>query len=144
MKTHILLIEDNPPDVMILKMALDKAGANYEISTIADGAEAVDFVRRQDAGASAPKPDVILLDLNIPKKDGREVLREIRGSAALKAVPVVILSGAQSPRDTEELLRLSPAALLAKPLDFDGVLQLGRTIKGFLEGGLHNAMSAKN
>lgn len=141
MKKKILLIEDNLPDVMILRMALDKAGEACEITTIGDGAEAVRFVREQDTDRASPLPDIILLDLNIPGRDGLEILREIRGSSGLATVPVVILSSTQSPRDTEAILRLEPAAFLHKPLDFDGVLELGKTIKRFFERGFLAALA---
>lgn len=128
---EILLVEDNPGDVRLTKEALKDAKVRNHISVAMDGVEAMAFLRAQGKYAGAPRPDLILLDLNLPKKNGREVLEEIKTDPALQHIPVVVLTTSQAEQDILESYRLRANAYVTKPVDLDQFLKVVGSIEQF-------------
>ncbi len=128
---EILLVEDNPGDVRLTKEALKDARVANNLHVTMDGVEALAFLRKQGKHASAPRPDLILLDLNLPKKNGREVLEEIKAEDALRHIPVVILTTSQAEQDVVESYRLRANAYVTKPVDLDQFLKVVGSIEQF-------------
>jgi chemotaxis family two-component system response regulator Rcp1 len=128
---EILLVEDNPGDVRLIQEALKENKVRNRLHVAQDGVEALDFLRQKGALADAPRPDLILLDLNLPKKDGREVLSDIKGDPDLKRIPVVVLTTSDDEYDILESYNLHANAYVTKPLDLDQFLKIVRQIEGF-------------
>src|SRR5438094_9043392 len=128
---EILLVEDNPGDARLTKEALRDAKVRNNLHVVLDGVEALAFLRRQGKHAAVPKPDLILLDLNLPKKDGREVLEEIKQDDQLRHIPVVILTTSQAERDIAESYRLRASAFVKKPVDLEQFLKVVQSIEHF-------------
>jgi two-component system, chemotaxis family, response regulator Rcp1 len=127
----ILLVEDNPGDARLTREALRDAKVRNNLHIVADGVEAIAFLRREGRYAEAPSPDLILLDLNLPKKDGREVLDEIKRDQGLRHIPVVVLTTSQAEKDILESYRLQAAAYVTKPVDLDQFLEVVKSIEQF-------------
>lgn len=132
-KIQLLLVDDNPGDVQLFRWALKRAEIDCELSVIADGGEALAMVRRESAAASPHRPDLVVLDLNLPKADGREILTAMRSTAVFSEVPVVILTSSTAPREREQLQSLRVARHLVKPPDFKEFMNLGAIVKQVLE-----------
>lgn len=115
---EILLVEDNPADVRLTREALRAAKVPTRLNVVEDGVEALDYLRRQGRHATAARPDLIFLDLNLPKKDGREVLAEIKADEKLKRIPIVVLTTSRSHEDVFEAYGLHANCYLCKPADF--------------------------
>jgi two-component system, chemotaxis family, response regulator Rcp1 len=128
---EILLVEDNPGDARLTQEALRDAKVRNNLRVVADGVEAMTFLRRQGKHAAVPKPDLILLDLNLPKKDGREVLEEIKQDDQLRLIPVVILTTSQAEKDIAESYRLRANAFVTKPVDLEQFLKVVKSIEHF-------------
>ena len=128
---EVLLVEDSPGDVRLTREAFKDAKVHINLHVASDGAEAMDFLRREGEHAHASRPDLILLDLNLPKKDGREVLEEIKESPALKSIPVVILTTSASEEDILRSYRLHANCYITKPVDLDGFLKVVKSIDNF-------------
>ncbi|MEX1182053.1 MAG: response regulator [Gemmatimonadota bacterium] len=128
---EILLVEDNPGDVRLTREALREARVRNRLHVAADGVEALAFLRRTGRHTSVARPDLVLLDLNLPRKNGREVLEEIKGDAALSQIPVVILTTSQAEQDIMESYRLRANAYVAKPVDLDQFMKVIRSIEQF-------------
>jgi len=128
---EILLVEDNPGDVRLTKEALKDARVRNTLHVARDGVEAMAFLRKEGAHAAAPLPDLILLDLNLPRKNGREVLADIKGDAGLQHIPVVILTTSQAEQDILESYRLRANAYVNKPVDLEQFLKVVRSIEEF-------------
>ena len=128
---EILLVEDNPGDARLTLEALRDAKVRNNLHVAPDGVEALAFLRRQGKHAAAPMPDLILLDLNLPKKDGREVLEEIKHDDQLRHIPVVILTTSQAERDIAESYRLRANAYVTKPVDLEQFLMVVQSIEHF-------------
>jgi CheY-like chemotaxis protein len=128
---RVMVVEDNPADVELLRMAMDHAGLRYEMTQISDGAEALLRVRQMAAENSA-LPDVIVMDLNLPKYDGLEVLGEVRSHARLADIPVTILTSSSSRRERLPIQMFRRVSYLTKPLDLDQYLDIGARIRDFL------------
>jgi two-component system, chemotaxis family, response regulator Rcp1 len=131
---EILLVEDNPGDVRLLMEALNDgrhARAVKSLSVVGDGIEAMDFLHRQGKYASAVRPDLILLDLNLPKKDGREVLAEIKQDPCLKRIPVVVLTTSNAKQDILKAYDLHANCYITKPVDLEHFFNLVRSIEDF-------------
>jgi CheY-like chemotaxis protein len=124
-------VEDNPGDARLALEALKDAKFQNEIHVVRDGCEAMDFLRCRDKYAAAQRPDVILLDLNLPKKDGREVLAEIKDDPALKRIPVVILTSSKAEEDIARSYDLHANCYISKPLDLDRFITVVRSIETF-------------
>src|SRR5690242_10715706 len=128
---HILLVEDNPGDVRLTKEAFRDAKVRNLLSVVPDGVAAIEFLRRQGQYANATRPDVILLDLNLPRKDGREVLSEIKADPELRRIPVVILTTSEAEDDILKAYNLSANCYITKPVDLDQFLLVIRSIEDF-------------
>jgi CheY-like chemotaxis protein len=124
---EILLVEDNPGDARLTREALAHSKVRNHLSHARDGEEAMAFLRRQGVFGSAPTPDLVLLDLNLPRRDGREVLEDIKNDAALKHIPVVILTSSQAEEDIMRSYRLHANCFITKPVDLE---QLTKVVQG--------------
>lgn len=127
----ILLVEDNPADVRLTREAMRDAKVRNNLHVTQDGVEALAFLRRLGKYGQAPRPDLILLDLNLPKKGGREVLEEIKQDRLLMAIPVVILTTSQAEQDVLESYRLRANAYVTKPVDLEQFLKVVQSIEQF-------------
>jgi two-component system, chemotaxis family, response regulator Rcp1 len=127
----ILMVEDNPADVRLTREAFGEAKLRNTIHVVSDGVQAMAFLRREPPFADAPRPDLILLDLNLPRKDGREVLAEIKGDPALRSIPVVILTTSQSEADVLCSYDLHANSYITKPVDLDRFVEIVRSIDTF-------------
>ena len=128
---EILLVEDNPGDARLTREALRDAKVRNNLHVVPDGVEALAFLRRQGKHAAVPKPDLILLDLNLPKMDGREVLEEIKQDDQLRHIPIVILTTSQAEKDIIESYRLRANAFVTKPVDLEQFLKVVQSIEHF-------------
>lgn len=128
---EVLLVEDSPGDIRLTKEALKDAKMYVNLRVAQDGAQAMAFLMREGAFANAPRPDLILLDLNLPKKDGREVLKEIKESPTLKSIPVVILTTSASEADIQRSYLLHANCYITKPVSLDGFLTVVKSIDNF-------------
>jgi CheY-like chemotaxis protein len=133
MVTRILVAEDNPADVYLLREAFSLEGQEVDMTVVTDGEQALDYVQRQGSFSNVAIPDLIVLDLNLPKSDGSDVLRCIRESDAYRGVPVVVLTSSDSPRDRKTIESLGASCFITKPSDLDSFLALGRTLIGFIQ-----------
>jgi chemotaxis family two-component system response regulator Rcp1 len=128
---EILLVEDNPGDVRLTVEALREGKVRNHLNVATDGVEALAFVRREGTYANAPRPDVILLDLNLPRKDGRQVLAEIKADHDLKTIPVVILTTSKADEDILRSYQLNANCYITKPVDLDQFITVVRSIEDF-------------
>jgi chemotaxis family two-component system response regulator Rcp1 len=128
---EVLLVEDSSGDVRLTREAFKDAKVFINLSVAPDGAEAMAFLKREREYGNAPRPDLILLDLNLPKKDGREVLAEIKASPVLGTIPVVILTTSASEADILRSYRLHANCYIAKPVDLEGFLKVVKSIDNF-------------
>ncbi|BAY25375.1 response regulator receiver protein [Calothrix sp. NIES-2100] len=131
MPIEVLLVEDNPGDAQLTRIALEDSKISVNLNVVEDGVEAMAFLRKQDKYAKVPHPDIVLLDLNLPKKDGREVLAEIKGDANLKRIPVVVLTTSQAEEDILKAYNLAANCYITKPVDFDQFVKIIRSIENF-------------
>ena len=130
---RILVIEDNSADVFLLRRALNKQDLRFELISLADGKDALAFIRREGAYADAAIPSLILVDLNLPKCDGEEILREIQHSRHLAGIPVCAWSSSQSRRDQDLLKELGVVRFITKPSGLDQFMEIGKILKDLLE-----------
>jgi two-component system response regulator len=128
---NILLVEDNPGDVVLIREALEESRVLITLSVAVDGVEAMKFLRRQEKYAGAPRPDIILLDLNLPRRSGREVLRDIKSDPELKAIPVVVLTSSRAEEDILKSYELQANCYIIKPVDFEKFLSVVRLLEDF-------------
>jgi len=128
---EILLVEDNPGDVRLTREALREGKVYSNLHWAKDGVEALEFLRRQGAHRDAPRPDIILLDLNLPKKDGREVLSDIKNDDALKHIPVVVLTTSKAEEDVLRSYELHANCYVTKPVDLDKFIVVVKSIDRF-------------
>jgi CheY-like chemotaxis protein len=131
MPIEVLLVEDNPGDAQLTSIALEDSKISVNLHVVEDGVEAMTFLRKQENYANAPHPDIILLDLNLPKKDGREVLAEIKADDKLRRIPVVVLTTSQSESDILKAYNLSANCFITKPVDFDQFVKIVQSIENF-------------
>ncbi|HEX5504737.1 MAG TPA: response regulator [Thermomicrobiales bacterium] len=128
---EILLVEDSPGDVRLTREALREGKIRNHLSVVPDGVEALAFLRRAGRYAAAPRPDVILLDLNLPRKDGHAVLAEIKADERLRRVPVVVLTTSRDEQDVLRSYDLHANCYIAKPVDLDQFIAVVRSIEAF-------------
>jgi CheY-like chemotaxis protein len=128
---EILLAEDNPGDVKLTRKALEKGRLANNLHVVNDGVETMQFLRGEGPYRETPRPDLVLLDLNMPRKDGREVLEEIKGSGDLKRIPVVVLTSSEAEEDVIKSYERHANAYLTKPVDFDGFIEVVGTLEEF-------------
>lgn len=128
---EILLVEDSPSDTDLTIEALQAGDIPCNLSHVEDGVEAMEFLNRKNSYAGAPRPDLILLDLNLPRKDGREVLAELKSDPDLRTIPVVVLTTSKDDRDISQAYRLQANCYIAKPVDFEQFVSVLRAIEHF-------------
>jgi chemotaxis family two-component system response regulator Rcp1 len=128
---QILLVEDSPGDVRLTREAFRDAKVHINLHVALDGTEAMAFLKQEGAHANVPRPDLILLDLNLPKKDGREVLKEIKESPDLKSIPVVILTTSEAEADILRSYQLHANCYITKPVGLDGFFKVVNSIDSF-------------
>jgi len=128
---EILLVEDNPGDARLALEALKEAKVRNRLNLVEDGVKALDFLHRKGEYAAAPRPDLVLLDLNLPKKDGRQVLEEMKHDPDLKRIPVVVLTTSQAEQDILKAYDLHANCYIAKPVDLDQFMTVVRSIEDF-------------
>ena len=128
---EILLVEDSPGDVRLTEIALKNAKVSNSLHVVGDGVEAMAFIRREGDYVHAPRPDLILLDLNMPRMDGREVLAEIKKDESLRMIPVVILTTSKSDEDVLRMYNLHANAYVTKPFDLNQFLDVVKSIEDF-------------
>jgi CheY-like chemotaxis protein len=127
----ILLVEDNPGDVDLARYALGMGKMHNAMHVVPDGIAAMDFLRKKGTYAQSPRPDLIILDLNLPKKDGRQVLAEIKGDESLKRIPVVILTTSRAEEDILKTYNLHANCYITKPIDLKQFLHVVQSIERF-------------
>lgn len=128
---EILLVEDNMADVRLTKEVLKDSKIKNNLHFVMDGVEAVSFLRKEGKYKDAPKPDLVLLDLNLPKKDGREVLKEIKNDEILKRIPVVILTTSKAEQDILKSYNLHANCYITKPVDLEQFITVVKSIEEF-------------
>jgi chemotaxis family two-component system response regulator Rcp1 len=128
---QILLVEDNPGDVRLTREALREGKLNHSLHVARDGVAALAYLHREGEHTEAPRPDLVLLDLNIPKKDGRQVLKEIKVDAELSRIPVVVLTTSQAEEDVVRTYDLHANCYINKPVDFDQFMRVIQAIEDF-------------
>jgi CheY-like chemotaxis protein len=131
MHIDVLLVEDSPGDIRLTKEAFGAANSDIRLHVAMDGVEALAFLAQEGAHADAPRPDLILLDLNLPKKDGREVLKHIRSDERLKSIPTVILTTSDAATDINQSYTLQANSYLSKPVQLDKFESVVRSINDF-------------
>jgi CheY-like chemotaxis protein len=128
---EVLLVEDSPGDVRLTREALKDTKVQINLQVVSDGSAAMSYLRREMKFSQAPRPDLILLDLNLPKKDGRAVLREIKESDAFKTIPVVILTTSASQADIDRSYELHANCYITKPVNLQGFVKVVQSIDNF-------------
>lgn len=127
----VLLVEDDPGDTLMIREAFEDNKVQNTLACVTDGVEAMQYLRREGDYGDAPRPDLVLLDLNLPRKDGREVLKEIKSDDVLSTIPVVVLTTSQAEEDVLRSYRLHANAYVTKPVDFDRFIEVVRQIDEF-------------
>jgi CheY-like chemotaxis protein len=128
---EVLLVEDDPGDTLMIKEAFEDNKVRNRLTCVPDGVQALEYLRREGEHADAPRPDLVLLDLNLPRKDGREVLAEIKGDDALSTIPVVVLTTSAAEEDVLRSYELHANAYVTKPVDFERFIDVVRQIDEF-------------
>jgi len=127
----ILLVDDNPADIRLTQEAFKEVTIRSTLHIVRDGAEALSFLQRTDRFSAAPRPDLILLDLNLPKKDGREVLAELKNAPAFKSIPIVILTTSSAEEDIRHTYNHHANCYITKPADLDEFIDVVKQIEQF-------------
>ena len=128
---EILLVEDNPGDVLLTQEAFREGRLVHRLSVVEDGEEALRFLHREGKHENAPRPDLILLDLNLPKKDGRELLAEVKADPVLRYIPVIVLTTSDAEQDVWKAYKLHANCYLTKPVQMDDFLDKIRSVEDF-------------
>jgi CheY-like chemotaxis protein len=127
----VLLVDDDPGDTLMIREAFEHNKVRNALACVADGVQAMQYLRREGEYRDAPRPDLILLDLNLPRKDGREVLAEIKGDPVLATIPVVVLTTSHAEEDVLKSYQLHANAYVTKPVDFERFIEVVRQIDEF-------------
>ena len=127
----VLLVEDDPGDVVLIKEAFEFNKVHNALHVVSDGVEALDFLYRRNGHEGAPRPDLVLLDLNLPRKDGREVLEEVKADTDLRTIPIVVLTTSEAEEDILRSYDLHANAYVTKPVDFNRFIEVVRQIDEF-------------
>lgn len=128
---EILLVEDNPGDIRLTEEAFKEGNLNTNLNAVTDGVKALDYLYQKGDYTGAPRPDLILLDLNLPKKDGREVLEIIKQDPSLKSIPVIVLTTSSSDFDISRCYDLLANCFITKPIDFDSFMDVILSIESY-------------
>jgi CheY-like chemotaxis protein len=131
---QILLAEDNRGDVLLVQEALAAHGISYQLHVAANGADAIQFMQHMGQLGEPPCPDLLLLDLNLPKVDGSEVLQEFRKHPSCTTTPIIVISSSDAPRDRQKIEALGVSRVFRKPTSFDAFLELGAVVKEVIDG----------
>jgi CheY-like chemotaxis protein len=130
----VLLVDDDDGDLLMIQEALDSGSASHEIHVVHDGEEALEFMRRQGRYPDAPRPDLVLLDLNMPRMDGRQVLAAVKADKELRKIPIVVLTTSRAPADITSSYDLHANAYVTKPMSLDELTAVVRGIDDFFAG----------
>ncbi|WP_036481395.1 response regulator [Myxosarcina sp. GI1] len=130
-KLHILLVEDSASDTMLIRRSLQKSNLDYSLYCVEDGEKAIAFLRRQGDYKQAVRPDLIILDLNLPRLDGREVLAEIKNDSVLKRIPVIVMTTSSSEQDIVHSYDLHANCYIVKPFDVHDFMQIADLVEQF-------------
>jgi CheY-like chemotaxis protein len=128
---EILLIEDSPSDAALTIEAIQAGKISNNLNRVADGVEAMAYLRQQGEFAKSPRPDLIMLDLNLPKKDGREVLRELKSDPSLRLIPIIVLTTSRADKDVLQSYELNANCYITKPVDFEQFIEVVKSIEHF-------------
>ncbi|MCU1369836.1 MAG: receiver box response regulator [Ilumatobacteraceae bacterium] len=128
---QILLVEDNPGDVRLTREALRSAKVANELHVVGDGEEAIEFLRQRGRHHDAPRPDIVLLDLNLPRIDGAEVLEDIKSDVELSKIPIIVLTSSSAEVDIQQAYELHANCFISKPVDFTEFIEAVRSLEGF-------------
>jgi CheY-like chemotaxis protein len=128
---EVLLVEDDPGDVLMTREAFEDNKVANRLHVVSDGAEALEFLRKEGAHSGAPTPDLVLLDLNLPRMDGREVLQAVKNDEALRSIPIVVLTTSEAEEDVLRSYALHANAYVTKPVDFERFIDVVRKIDDF-------------
>jgi len=134
-RPHLLLVEDNPADADLVEEALAEAQLDCGLSIVRDGAQAIEFIESLDGDASRPCPELVLLDLNLPKVSGEEVLNRLRSSQKWRSAKVLVISSSNEPADRERSMKLGASEYFRKPSRLEQYMALGPLVRALLEGG---------
>jgi CheY-like chemotaxis protein len=129
--SRILLVEDDPGDVLIITEALEQAHLDHELFTVSDGDAALDYLYRRPPFEAAPRPDLVMLDLNLPRRSGREVLAEVKAHQGLRSIPIVVLTTSEAEEDIVRAYYLHANAYVPKPVDFAEFVRVINQIDDF-------------
>jgi CheY-like chemotaxis protein len=129
---RILLVEDNRGDIVVVKLSLKRHGIEHALHVVNDGDQALQFIERMGASEDAPFPDLLLLDLNLPRVDGRDVLRAFRSRPDCAHIPVIVFTSSDAPSDREEVAALGIEYYFKKPTDFEAFMEIGAVIGRYL------------
>jgi CheY-like chemotaxis protein len=127
----VLLVEDNEGDIQLVKYCFKKLEIKHDLIVVKDGQEAINFLYKKENYSNAPTPDIIILDLNLPKKSGAEIIADIKNNEQLKHIPVLILSTTSTEQDILKLYQLHANSFMTKPVDMNNFLEMIRSIKNF-------------
>jgi CheY-like chemotaxis protein len=127
----VLLVEDDPGDVVLIREAFEFNKVHNALHVVSDGVEALDFLYRRNEHAGAPRPHLVLLDLNLPRKDGRQVLEEVKADESLRMIPIVVLTTSEAAEDVLRSYDLHANAYVTKPVDFERFIEVVRMIDDF-------------
>jgi CheY-like chemotaxis protein len=128
---EVLLVEDDPGDVLLIREAFEFNKVHNNLNVVSDGEQALSYLRREGEWSEALRPDLVLLDLNLPRKDGREVLAEVKGDPSLRAIPIVVLTTSEAEEDVLKSYELHANAYVTKPVDFERFVSIVRQIDDF-------------
>jgi chemotaxis family two-component system response regulator Rcp1 len=128
---EILLVEDSPSDTALTKEALEAGKIVNNLNCVIDGVEAMEYLRQKGKYAKAKRPDLIMLDLNLPRKDGRDVLRELKSDEILRTIPIIVLTTSRADKDILQSYQLNANCYITKPVDFQHFIEVVRTIEKF-------------
>jgi CheY-like chemotaxis protein len=128
---QVLLVEDDPGDTVMIREAFDHHSITHVLHCVTDGVQAMAFLRREGEYADRPRPDMVLLDLNLPRKDGREVLAEVKSDPALRSIPVIVLTTSEADEDIARSYDLHANAYVTKPVDLDEFIDVVRRTEDF-------------
>ena len=128
---EILLVEDSPSDAALTREALEKGKIANNLNCVGDGVEALEYLNRQGKFANAKRPDLIMLDLNMPRKDGKEVLKELKSDPSLKTIPVIVLTTSHAEQDVLQSYQLNANCYITKPVDFKSFIEVVKSIEQF-------------
>lgn len=131
---EILLVEDNEADAFLMQEVFQESSYRNKVNVVANGLEAMEFLHRKGSYENVPRPDIILLDLNLPKKDGRAVLEEVKGDPNLKAIPVIVLTTSESEEDVKKSYDSHANCYITKPMELDQTYRIVQVIQDFWFG----------